>query len=182
MKPTEILREEHRVILALLVAAEREVQVIGKTGRIDVMRIEKMIDFFRSYADRCHHAKEEDHLFRKLEERGMPTASGPIAVMLHEHEENRKNVRAIADALPKAAAGDAAATASIGANLLSYVERLKVHIAKEDHVLYPMADDLLTEDDQQELERAFAEVEIREMGEGAHEKFHRLAQELTRRE
>jgi hemerythrin-like domain-containing protein len=181
MKPTETLQEEHRLIQAVLTAAEREVQSIGKTGRIDGQRIVRMVDFFRNFADRCHHAKEEDHLFRKMEERGMPSQSGPIAVMRFEHEENRKNVRAMADALPKAAAGEAAATASIAANLISYVERLKVHIEKENHVLYPMADNLFSEQDQQELEKAFAEVEAREMGEGAHEKYHRLAIELSGR-
>jgi hypothetical protein len=47
---------------------------------------------------------EEKRLFVKMSERGLPLSGGPLAVMLHEHEEGRRLIRAAADALPLAAA------------------------------------------------------------------------------
>ncbi len=179
MTPTQLLKEEHQTILLVISAAEREVEEIGRTGKVDGEKVEKIIDFLRNFADRCHHAKEENILFVRMEEKGMPSDSGPILVMLREHEENRKNVAAVAEALPKAAAGEESDVAVVRDNLAAYAGRLKAHIAKEDKVLYPMADRLFSDDDQRRLAEAFDKVEKEEVGEGVHEKYHRLARELA---
>jgi hemerythrin-like domain-containing protein len=179
MTPTELLKQEHQIILRVIAAAEREVEKIGRTGKVDAERVDKIIDFLRNFADRCHHAKEEDILFVMMQEKGMPADSGPIFVMLREHEENRKNVAAMAAALPKATAGEESAVAAVKDNLAEYAARLKSHIAKEDNVLYPMADRLLSADDQRKLAEAFDKVEKEEMGEGVHEKYHHIAEELA---
>jgi hemerythrin-like domain-containing protein len=179
MTPTEILKQEHRTILLVIGAAEREVGKIGSTGRVDGEKVNKIIDFLRNFADRCHHAKEENILFVRMQEKGMPADSGPIFVMLREHEENRKNVAAMAGALPKAIAGEESAVGVVKENLAAYAGRLKAHIAKEDNVLYPMADRMFSDDDQRRLTEAFDKVEKEEVGEGVHEKYHRLARELA---
>ncbi|MDH7486396.1 MAG: hemerythrin domain-containing protein [Anaerolineae bacterium] len=179
MTPTETLKHEHRIILMVLDAAEREARRIQAGGAVDTEKIEKMLDFIRNFADRCHHAKEEDLLFVRMGQRGMPTDSGPIAVMLYEHNEGRARVRAVADALPQAAQGNAAAIATVTANLLAYTQLLRAHIDKEDNILYPMADRLLTPADQRTLAEAFERVEAEEMGAGVHERYHHLAHELA---
>ncbi len=181
MLPTETLKHEHQIILMVLDAAEREAQSIKDSGEVQGERIEKMLDFFRNFADRCHHAKEEKLLFAKMEERGVPVSGGPIAVMLQEHDQGRRRVKAVAEALPKARSGDASAVASVRDNLSAYIRLLRGHIDKEDHVLYPMADRLFTPEDQQALTKAFEKVEAEEIGEGVHEKYHQLAHDLAER-
>lgn len=178
MRPTEILMEEHQIILTVLDAAAREVQRIGQKGEVRPKRLEQMVDFFRNFADRCHHAKEEKLLFVRMEERGMPRGFGPIGVMLYEHDLGRGHMRAVADAIPRAAAGDAGAQEEVQRHLSDYIALLRDHIHKEDNILYPMADQLFLPEDQQELEEAFARVEREEIGEGVHERYHRLAHEL----
>lgn len=179
MTPTEILKHEHKVILLVLGAAEKAVDAIKTTGEVNVSEIEQMLDFFRNFADRCHHAKEENLLFIKMQEKGMPKDSGPIAVMLKEHEFGRNKLRAVAEALPQAGKGDISATAKIMENLSEYTKMLRAHIAKEDNVLYPMGDKIFTEEDQTSLSEAFDKVEKEEMGEGVHEKYHKLAHDLS---
>ncbi len=179
MTPTESLKHEHRIILAVLDAAEREADSIRGTGRIHGDEVRKMLDFVRSFADRCHHAKEEKLLFPKMEERGMSTETGPLAVMLHEHELGRGYVHDIAEAFSPAEAGDPAAARKVADALAAYAGLLRSHIFKEDNVLYPMADNLLTPRDQEELNAQFDRVETEEMGEGVHEKYHALAHELA---
>lgn len=179
MIPTETLKHEHDVILLVLEAVEREARAIRHAGKVDAERVGKMIDFIRNFADKCHHAKEENLLFVRFEQRGIPREGGPIGVMLAEHEKGRAHVRVVAEALPKAAQGDRHAAQAVADNLMDYVLLLRAHIDKENNVLYPMGDRALTEDDQRSLAEAFAKVEAEDLGEGVHEKYHQLARELA---
>jgi hemerythrin-like domain-containing protein len=179
MTPTEILKHEHQIILMVLGAAEREVQRIQDGGQTRVPEVDQMLDFFRNFADRCHHAKEENLLFVKMEEKGVPVDGGPIGVMLREHDEGRRRLRAVAEALPGAANQNPVALTSVRDNLGAYALLLRAHIGKEDKVLYPMADRLFTPQDQQELSDAFDRVEDEEIGSGVHERYHQLAHDLA---
>jgi hemerythrin-like domain-containing protein len=179
MTPTETLMHEHQIILMVLDGAEREARWMEDSGAVRAETVSEMLDFFRNFADRCHHSKEEKLLFVKMEERGMPVEGGPIGAMLYEHDQGRQLTKAMADALPLATSGDPAATAAVWQNLLAYVRFLRAHIHKEDHVLYPMADRLLTAEDQRGLMEAFDKVEAEEIGEGVHEKYHQLAHKLA---
>jgi hemerythrin-like domain-containing protein len=170
---------EHQIILMVLDAAGRKAEQIEQEGAAGVPQVDQMLDFFRNFADRCHHAKEEDLLFVKMEKRGVPVEGGPIGVMLREHDEGRRRLKAVADALPGATNEDPVALAAVSENLGAYTRLLRAHIGKEDKVLYPMADKLLTLQDQQELSEAFDRVETEEMGEGVHERYHQLAHELA---
>ena len=137
-----------------------------------------MIEFFTNFVDRCHHTKEEKHLFVKMEERGIPH-DGPIGVMLDEHDQGRRLVAAMRERLSAALALSEAATEALKADLVAYARLLRSHIDKEDNILYPMADSAFTAEDQRGLEEAFKKVESEEMGEGVHEKYHQLAHRLA---
>ncbi|MEN6545019.1 MAG: hemerythrin domain-containing protein [Armatimonadia bacterium] len=173
MKATETLRHEHDIILLVLDAAENEAT---RQGACDRQRVSQMVDFFRGFVDKCHHAKEEGYLFPTLVERGLPLEEGPIAVMLDEHEEGRGHVRAIAAALEQAEEDNEDAIAE---HLAAFVDLLRAHIGKENNVLFPLADQLLGESDQQFLTAEFERVEREEIGEGVHERYHELAHELA---
>jgi hemerythrin-like domain-containing protein len=177
MTPTETLKHEHQIILLVLGAVEREMHQIQAGGSLDEERIRQMIDFIQNFADRCHHAKEEKLLFARMEQRGLPADGGPIGVMLQEHDEGRRLVRAAAEAQSRVSGGDAGASTTLATSLLGYVRLLRMHIDKEDNILYPIADRILTPADQTELTAAFDQVEAEEMGEGTHERYHRLAHE-----
>jgi hemerythrin-like domain-containing protein len=69
--------------------------------------------------------------------------------------------------------------AAVRDNLLGYTRLLRAHIGKEDNVLYPMAERILTPEDQQWLAEEFDRVEAEEMGAGVHEKYHQMAHELA---
>jgi hemerythrin-like domain-containing protein len=178
MNPTETLKHEHKIVLLVLTGAEREARSLQAGNRAHVEEIEQMVDFFKNFVDRCHHGKEERHLFPAMHGKGMPLEAGPLAVMLHEHEMGRAAVRAIAGALERVKRGEAAAGPDLAAALLSYVELLRNHISKEDNVLFPMADRLLPAEEQSSLAVAFEKVEEEEIGAGVHEKYHELAHRL----
>ena len=179
MTPTETLRHEHKIVELVLQGAEREALAIRKGGEVHAEAIGEMVDFFRNFVDRCHHAKEERHLFPALGAKGFPAESGPVAVMLHEHEQGRGAVRAISEALSGARSGDRRATDALADALIGYVELLRNHKFKENNVLFPMADRVLAEGEQATLAAQFDKVEAEEIGEGVHERYHELAHRLA---
>ncbi len=175
MTATEILKHEHQVILLVLKGAEAEARRIKQTGEVDGDKVRKIVEFFRNFVDRCHHTKEEKHLFRRLC-CSVPQADAPVSVMLREHDEGRRHVAALAAILDRA---DPQSVEVIRQHLLAYADLLRQHIAKEDNVLYPLADRGLDAEDQRLLAEAFEKVEAEEMGAGVHEKYHQLAHELA---
>ncbi|MCR4413266.1 MAG: hemerythrin domain-containing protein [Thermoguttaceae bacterium] len=179
MKATEILSAEHRVIEQVLDCLERMAEHGERSGRIDVESAEKAIDFFRNFADRCHHGKEESHLFPAMEARGFPREGGPTGVMLYEHELGRGRVSAMSEAVAAAQAGDAAAARRFAEHARAYIALLRDHIEKEDHCLFTMADQALDEAEQSRLLEAFSRVESEHVGAGVHDRYLRLADELA---
>lgn len=178
MTPTELLKHEHKIILIILSAAEKIIKTIQTTIETKINEIKKLLDFFTNFVDRCHHTKEERLLFTKMNERGIPKYSGLIPVMLKEHEYGREKLNVVSLALPLYEKGDLSAKRDIVYNLEEYIKTLKNHIDKEDNILYPLADSVFTNEDRKFLQDAFDKIEKEEIGEGVHEKYHKLAHEL----
>ena len=181
MRPTEVLANEHRVIELVLDCLDAMAARCEKEGRLDDVAARQAIDFFRSFADRCHHAKEENQLFPMMETRGFSPDAGPTAVMRHEHVEGRGHVAEMELAVPGASAGDEAARSRWLRAARGYSAMLREHIRKEDHCLFPMADQTLLPTDQEELVRQFERVESEEIGDGVHERYVALADSLADR-
>ncbi len=179
MLPTEVLKHEHEIVLKVLQGAEQEAHSIKETGKVNIDRIRKIVDFTRNFTDGCHHAKEEKLLFPKLGEHGFSNNSGPIAVMLMEHVEGRRLTSEIANNAESYTSGDHSASNHLANNLLSYADLLKNHIFKENNMLFNMADQVLSSKDNDELLKAFDKVETEELGEGVHEKYHQMAHEIA---
>lgn len=134
--------------------------------------LEDIVGFIHVFADKYHHAKEEDTLFPAMADAGIPREGGPIAVMLAEHVKGREYVKKVKDAIPAYQGGDPKAAPKIPANARSYIALLRQHIDKEDFVLYPMADRVLSEAAQERHEREFACIEGEIAGGEKHEQFH----------
>ncbi len=164
MTVTAVLKEEHRLIermLAVMEAAGRRLES-GEPVRAGLLR--EAVDFVRTFADKNHHGKEEDNLFPRLEERGVPKEGGPLGMMLHEHDLGRGFIRAIDGAIEAYESGDDAAAQVIAENIRSYTQLLTEHVWKEENVLFPMADQVLSADDQRDLAERFERVDAEVSG------------------
>jgi hemerythrin-like domain-containing protein len=181
MQPTDVLQSEHRVIERVLNCLGRIAASAAATGKLDVVSALQTLDFFRTFADRCHHGKEEQHLFPMLEARGFVRERGPTGVMLHEHEEGRGHIRAMTEAVENYQSGDAQALQRFVGHAQAYVQLLREHIAKEDRCLFPLANEVLTQGDRAALMKSFDHAEHNDMGLHTHEKYLRLADELADR-
>lgn len=180
-QPSAVLREEHRVILRVLEVLERLVsKVQGSTG-FESGALARCVEFFRLFADACHHAKEENLLFPVLEQRGIPREGGPIGVMLYEHGIARQLTKQMGAELAAHEGGDSDAALRFVRVARQYHALLTDHIFKEDNVLFTMGDRVMTEDDQHKLCASFGEVGCRAFEGKRREQLEQVADELEAR-
>ena len=176
--PCSVLKEEHQIILRVIAVLRRLVERSQSGDGFEVEAFSKCVAFLRHFADGCHHAKEEDLLFPKLEERGVPRQGGPIGCMLEEHRLARGFTKDMGDALEAYARDEEDAVDRFHVAAKQYGDLLTNHIFKEDNVLFMMGDNVMTDDDQQTLRTCFAEVGCRSFGGSSREELKRVADEL----
>ncbi|KKL29067.1 hypothetical protein LCGC14_2368860, partial [marine sediment metagenome] len=123
---------------------------INTTKDFDVNDVEKIVDFLKTFADKCHHGKEETALFPALVLAGIPEENGPIAVMLHEHNIGREHIKEISTNVENCKTDNSSSGELLAASLTNYVNLLENHIHKEENVLFPMADKTLSQQKQKE--------------------------------
>jgi hemerythrin-like domain-containing protein len=153
--PVETLMNEHRVIERGLDSLDSLSAGLSTTDPAARVRLGELVRFFREYADRVHHAKEEDRLFTALAAHGFSSQSGPVFVMLSEHEAGRAHVTELADV----AGGDGPLTSkeveTVREHATAFSVLLRGHIQKEDNILFPMAAQVLQPPVVAELRKAF---------------------------
>jgi len=154
---TRILSEEHQVILKVIDAAFRECNDIEQGKALDVSFFEKTIDFIRYYADKFHHAKEEEILFIAMIENSDQMHCNPIPVMLHEHSESRELVKEMEEAIAENN------LEKLIDSTRAYGLLLQQHIYKEDNVLYPMAEQGLNDAQKEVITQKYQEADAKLM-------------------
>ena len=164
---TQELRDEHDLILEWI-------DLIGELARLSrgsfaesplAIHFPVVDEFLGAYSDQFHHAKEEDVLFGVLER--AITHCGPIPVMLHEH--------AIGRAL-RARMGEAFRARDLGGLLgasRDFCGLLTQHIAKENNVLYPMAEQSVPDEERRAIQEAYAAAALRHDARALRERFER---------
>ena len=175
----ETLMTEHRLIEGVLASLDAWTNALA-AGEADREDLPRFVRFIREFADAKHHAKEENILFTAMADHGFPTQGGPIAVMLHEHDEGRAHVSVLAEGADQPE-WDASQRARLVEAARGYVSLLRGHIPKEDNVLYPMAADRLPPEAMQRVAERCAQVEDEYANSGNGERLESLARELIAR-
>ena len=152
---TKNLENDHLHILRLIEVMEQMV----KQDNPNVAHLEEVVDLIRNFADGLHHAKEENLLFPLMAEKGFSMQQGPIAVMLMDHQQGRAFVRGMAENIQQYKDGQLSALNLVYENMMGYADLLVNHISKENNVLFRMADNVFTVENQQTLLDQFSEIE-----------------------
>jgi hemerythrin-like domain-containing protein len=178
LKATDELKKEHQGI-ELMLRVLRAVREKFESGeQIHDEHLGGILEFLSIFVDRCHHGKEEEFLFPAMEAAGLPRDGGPIGVLLGEHEQGRKLVARLKDAVKSYKSRNKAAPTSLQLIINEYVALLSQHILKEDTILFPLADAKLDSVKDIELFEAFEQLEQERIGPGKHEEFHALLHRL----
>lgn len=180
MSATDILRKEHDVILKMLDATDEVGRRIIRGEKVSPDTLNGLLEFSRLFADRCHHGKEEEFLFPLLEKKGIPRSGGPIGIMLSEHGRGRELIHEMELASSQFQDSSGLSGRRWAQSAVEYSDLLREHIAKENDILFEMADSLLTNEEQERLAQEFERFEVRSMGVGSHERLHSLMNQLLR--
>ena len=82
---------EHRLIEKLIALMEKQAIRIRKNKLADIEFIDDCIDFIKTYADWCHHGKEEDILFKSLKAKKLSDEHLKIVnELIKEHDYARR--------------------------------------------------------------------------------------------
>jgi len=138
MKPIGPLMWEHRLIERMLRSFESEISKINEQKKVNPLFIDTAVDFIRIYADRLHHGKEEDILFRDLMKKKLsPEHARIIDELMEDHRYARKTTGMLVDAKERYLKGENTIEEVI--SLMKELARFyPVHIEKEDkHFFFP---------------------------------------------
>jgi len=155
VRTIDLLMAEHDIIERGLAVLERAVRRIESGQPVPDAYCRWAPEFLAKFADACHHAKEEDLLFPLLKQRGVLEQGGPIGVMLYEHDAGRDCVRRMREAC----AAEPIDKANLAAASKQFITVLRQHIFKENNILFRMASNLLSEEEDVELDARFTQVE-----------------------
>ena len=171
---TQVMINEHKLILRMITLVEQNTALLEEGKFRNWQFYLDAVDFIRNYADRFHHAKEEDVLFVELIKNGMPEKQSPIEAMHMEHDEGRAHVRAMEEAAQKAISGEAGQAKSVAEHAKGYAKLLRGHIEKEDDILYPLAERILPEKVRKRMLSAYTTAEHQTPG--LEEKYQQLVE------
>ena len=169
------LMVEHRLIERMIAKIKQALEQIRSNGKVDPLFVDTAVDFIRIYADRTHHGKEEDILFREMAKRPLSAEDKRVMrELIDEHVFGRQTTKALVDATARYRNGESSALADISANLQTLVEFYPKHIEKEDKVFFPASMKYFSREEDQAMLAEFREFD----GKMIHEKYRLVVERL----
>ena len=177
MQPIGPLMWEHRLIEKMLASMMKHVDNIEKSKKFNPAIIDVAVDFVRLYADRTHHGKEEEILFRDLTKKNLtPALKKTMQELLDEHAWGRKTTASLVAAKDKyLQQGDEEKITEIIGLARELGNFYPKHIEKEDkHFFYP-CQDYFSKDEQENMLAEFWEFDRKMI----HEKYNKIFEEYS---
>ena len=166
---------EHRLIERMIVIIQNRLALAEKTQEIDPLFIDQAVDFIRTYADRTHHGKEEDILFRDLNNKYLSDGDRKVMdELIEEHVFARSTTKALVEANTSYRNGDTSVLGDIVNYLQTLVNFYPIHIEKEDKVFFPASRAYFSETEDQAMLKEFLDFDQKMI----HEKYTHVVDEL----
>jgi hemerythrin-like domain-containing protein len=177
MKPIGPLMQEHRLIERMVGLIGRELTRMSDTNEANAEFLIAAVDFFRTYADRTHHGKEESILFRELAKKQLSVEhERTMNELIEEHVYGRKLVSQLVGAMESYRGNGANALKDIKACLENLIAFYPAHIEKEDkHFFYPCLE-YLGKKEQDSMLQEFWEFDRKMI----HERYQRTVEEMEK--
>ncbi len=171
------LKNDHRVIQEVVAGMSAVADLLDSGKQVDPSILGDLVQFLAVFADHCHHAKEEQYLFPLLVAKADTATKRELQLLEQEHGWAAQLVGKLARASAAYIENPLVMRYRVVALLRSLVELYPAHIWKEDYLLFPMAQQNLSEAEQQYMADCFEDLE-REVGQDVHAAFEMLAKQL----
>jgi len=178
MMPVGPLMVEHRLIERMIRVMQANLESISKEGKVDPAFVDTAVDFIRTYADRCHHGKEEDILFRDLAKKKISDEHQRIMQeLIEEHKMGRNNVKKLVEAKEKYVQGNKDVLKDIVSNMEILVKFYPKHIEKEDKRFFIPCMDYFTDAEKDTMLNEMHEFDQQMI----HEKYTKIVEDHEKR-
>lgn len=168
---SSVMKHEHDIILQVVDALEKNAEDLMDGHPFNPEFYLKFIDFQRNYADKFHHAKEENILFPELQKQKETADNPEIKLLIHQHILTRAYVDNIEKAL------ESENIRKIITNAIDYGKMIRGHIKREDNQYFPLVERLLPEKIKDKIVGKFTTSDA-ELPKGSNEKYIALAKEI----
>lgn len=159
---------EHRLIERMIALINQKLEQIEATKKINPLFIDTAVDFMRFYADRTHHGKEEDILFRNLDKKDLSGNDRDLMnELIQDHVFARKTTGELVEGNNEYRNGDLSALGYIVKSLQTLANFYPKHIFKEDNAFFPASRNYLSEKEEDAMVQAFWEFDRKMI----HEKY-----------
>ena len=166
---------EHRLIERMLALVKQTLQKIEEQKKVDPIFVDTVVDFIRTYADRTHHGKEEDILFRVLEKKAMSGDDRRVMKeLIAENVFGRTITKELVEANDRYRRGDSSALSVIADKIRTLIDFYPKHIVKEDKVFFPACRAYLSDEEEQIMLGEFWEFDRKMI----HEKYEAVVQQM----
>jgi len=160
MMPIGPLMIEHRLIERMIRLLDAHGKRICAGSPPDLSFLSDAVDFIRTYADRCHHGKEEDILFRDLGRKALvPADAAAMSGLTKDHVWARDRVKELVDAAATWRSGATDAAGRIGKALEELASFYPEHIRREDREFFPISMKYFSGDEQKRMLAEMAEFD-----------------------
>ena len=154
--PVEVLISEHKLILQTVELVKKETKKVDANKKVDPLFIGTIVDFFRTYADRFHHGKEEGILFSELSRKQLNEAHNKMMnELVMEHAFARRTVTELEHANELYVLGKPDAVEKVLELLDTLVHLYPMHIDKEDNNFFFPVMAYFSEHEQKEMLSSF---------------------------
>jgi len=156
-KTLNIIRDEHRSISAILHGMEYLVdRVRTRKAKIDPRVFSAMIYYLDTFSERMHHPKEDRYLFKAMRSRG-GEAAAVVADLEKEHAAGGEALKRLEQRLVRYEEGGDKEFPAFAEAVAKFVREYRDHMQKEESVVFPLAQRILSTADWQAIDRAFEE-------------------------
>ncbi len=173
MKPRGLLMAEHRLIERMISLLDDEIRRMKRSEPLNVHFIDIAVDFFRTYADRTHHGKEEEILFLDCAQKAMSQEDRNIMnELIQGHQYGRKTVKELIAAKEKYLQGDRLQQGTITGKLEELISFYPKHIKMEDDIFFPNSEGYFSQAELSTMLNEFREFDQKMI----HDKYQSIVQ------
>jgi len=177
MSAMDLLKKEHKLIQRYLDNLTVAQDLLIAREEVPPSVIQKTVRFAKEFMNKTHHFKEEYVLFLKLAEKKEGALDPQIVSLRDQHERSRGLVAKINEASKGYEKGDEIAFSILAENLGYYVSLEKAHLFRENHVFYPMAEEIFSDDEMAAFDSEFAKIDEKQ-GKGTYQKGVELVESI----
>ena len=177
MLPIDALMQEHRLIERMIFQMQKELALMGETNTVDTKFITAVVDFIWTYADRCHHGKEEGVLFKELAAKQISSEHAEmVRDLIDEHVYVRKTTANLAKTNESYIAGNNNVTKEIFGLMQALFEFYPMHAQKEDKKFFGPSMEYFTLQEQETMLDEFGKFDRKII----HEHYAKIVGELEK--